>query len=219
MALPSLPLRNLSKNSTGTQRAQARTHSPQCRRWRRFNRATQQWWGRRTCSTRSKSGRRTARRAARRGPVKAALREGCRAMTAPTHCAASARCLAVMERSPAAASAPAPNTSWHVLELNTCPGGTRIKSAFFLSSLGVFATIFKMPKFLQARVSFDWLKQAAYAIPMAVCCYCHHACQAASPTRLLLAYTRSYIYKMHRLTLFDAFGGLQDVCRECNRQD
>ena len=72
-----------------------------------------------TCESRSKSGSRMALREWGSGPVRMAASAGCRPMTAPTHCADMARCLAVMDRSPAAASAPAPSTSWHVLELNT----------------------------------------------------------------------------------------------------
>ena len=75
-----------------------------------------------TCESRSKSGSRMALREWGSGPVRMAASAGCRPMTAPTHCAAMARCLAVMDLSPAAASAPAPSTSWHVLELNTYRG-------------------------------------------------------------------------------------------------
>lgn len=49
-----------------------------------------------------------------------AVSEGCRPIMDPTHCAAMARCLAVMDLRPAAARDPAPRTNWHVLELNTC---------------------------------------------------------------------------------------------------
>lgn len=82
----------------------------------------------RTLRARSNSGMSRALRPEVIGLVKMPCRSGCTAIRAARHWQLRARCLAEMDLSPAVCIAPAPSTSWHVRELNTCNHNKEIVS-------------------------------------------------------------------------------------------